>query len=32
VFVTPAAFEATRLPAALRGQAAEIKRLRERLF
>jgi hypothetical protein len=32
VFVTPAAFEPVRAPAALRGRIDEIKRLRERLF
>lgn len=32
VFVTPAAFEPVRVPAALRGRIDEIKRLRERLF
>jgi hypothetical protein len=32
VFLTPAAFEPSRVPAALRGRVDELKRLRERLF
>ena len=32
VFLSPAAFEPSRLPLALRGRAEELKRLRERLF
>jgi hypothetical protein len=32
VFLTPAAFDPARLPAALRGRVDELKRLRERLF
>lgn len=32
VFVTPAAFEAARLPASLRGRTNEVNQLRERLF
>jgi hypothetical protein len=32
IFLTPNAFDADRLPPALRKQAAELQRLRERLF
>jgi hypothetical protein len=32
VFVSPSAFEAVRVPAALRGRVDELKRIRERLF
>jgi hypothetical protein len=32
VFVTPGAFETTRLPSSLRGRSAEIAKLRARLF
>jgi hypothetical protein len=32
VFLSPAAFEASRLPMALRGHSDELKRLRDRLF
>jgi hypothetical protein len=32
VFLTPAACEPSRVPAALRGRVDELKRLRERLF